>query len=169
MPSSGMLRRVALVRADVSEERGASIIRVTRIGEVRRLIVMAKVPRSAILVTLMIHALRSSETRFLQEPQGVISQRTTFFSLFCSLLNHISFVTLVPKYLNRVKFSKGSFGSPDMICPAVWCFRAVQHCCGRTVGAMLTTECSGSSTDRQRAESTGTQEELTEVDGNQIH
>jgi hypothetical protein len=28
-----MLRRVALVRTDVSEERSASIIRVTRIGE----------------------------------------------------------------------------------------------------------------------------------------
>jgi hypothetical protein len=33
MPSYGMLRRVALVRTDVSEELGASIIRVTRIGE----------------------------------------------------------------------------------------------------------------------------------------
>jgi hypothetical protein len=33
MPSSGMLRRVALVRTDVSEERSASITRVTRIGE----------------------------------------------------------------------------------------------------------------------------------------
>jgi hypothetical protein len=33
MPSSGMLRRVALVRTNVSEELSASIIRVTRIGE----------------------------------------------------------------------------------------------------------------------------------------
>jgi hypothetical protein len=33
MVSSGMLRRVALVRTDFSEERSASIIRVTRIGE----------------------------------------------------------------------------------------------------------------------------------------
>jgi hypothetical protein len=33
MPSSGMLRRVALVRTDVSEELRFSIIRVTRIGE----------------------------------------------------------------------------------------------------------------------------------------
>jgi hypothetical protein len=33
MSSSGMLRRVALVRTDVSEELRASIIRVTRIGE----------------------------------------------------------------------------------------------------------------------------------------
>jgi hypothetical protein len=33
MASSGMLRRVAIVRIDDSEERSASIIRVTRIGE----------------------------------------------------------------------------------------------------------------------------------------
>jgi hypothetical protein len=33
MASCGMLRHVALIRTDVSEERSASIIRVTRIGE----------------------------------------------------------------------------------------------------------------------------------------
>jgi hypothetical protein len=33
MASSGMLRRVALVRADVLEEPSASFIRVTRLGE----------------------------------------------------------------------------------------------------------------------------------------
>jgi hypothetical protein len=33
MPSSGMLRRVALVRTDDPEELSASIIRVTRIDE----------------------------------------------------------------------------------------------------------------------------------------
>jgi hypothetical protein len=33
MVSSGLLRRVALVRNDVSEEPGASFIRVTKIGE----------------------------------------------------------------------------------------------------------------------------------------
>jgi ribosomal protein S3AE len=33
MVSSGLLRRVALVRTDVSEETGASFIRVTKIGE----------------------------------------------------------------------------------------------------------------------------------------
>jgi hypothetical protein len=35
MPSSEMIRRVALVRTDVSEEFSVSIIRVTRIGEAR--------------------------------------------------------------------------------------------------------------------------------------
>jgi hypothetical protein len=73
MVSSGLLRRVALVRTDVSEEPGASFIRVTKIGElgttqaaitnvvrlvflrsVRRLLVAAcVVPSSPIFVTLM--------------------------------------------------------------------------------------------------------------------
>jgi hypothetical protein len=69
MPSSGMLRRVALVRTNVSEECSA-VIRATRIGEigttvflrsVRRLLVSANVPSSSILVTLMMVAIRSSE------------------------------------------------------------------------------------------------------------
>jgi hypothetical protein len=70
MPSSEILRRVALVRTDVSEELSASIIRVTRICElgtsVRRLLVMANVVLSLpILVTLMMEALSSSETSVL--------------------------------------------------------------------------------------------------------
>jgi hypothetical protein len=35
MVSSGMLRRLALVRTDFSEELSASFIRVTRLGELR--------------------------------------------------------------------------------------------------------------------------------------
>jgi hypothetical protein len=76
MASSGMLRRVALVSTDVSEELSASFIRVTRIDElgttlavtsnrctVRRLLVTASlVPSSPVLVTLMKKALSSSET-----------------------------------------------------------------------------------------------------------
>jgi hypothetical protein len=51
-----MLGHVALVRTDVSEERIASIIRATRIGELAkrcllRLLVTANVPSDSILVT----------------------------------------------------------------------------------------------------------------------
>jgi hypothetical protein len=52
MASSGMLRRVALVQTDVSEEPSVSIITVTRIGELG----------TKILVTLMMEAISSSET-----------------------------------------------------------------------------------------------------------
>jgi hypothetical protein len=84
MVSSGMLRRVALVRTDVSEELSASFIRVTRIVELgttlavtsnrrtlRRntkwlqLVTASVVPSSPILVTLMKEALRSFETPVL--------------------------------------------------------------------------------------------------------
>jgi hypothetical protein len=64
--SFGLLRRVALVRTDGSEEPGASFIRVTKIlgiRSVRRLLVAAcVVPRSRIFVTLMKEAPGSSET-----------------------------------------------------------------------------------------------------------
>jgi hypothetical protein len=39
MASSGMLRRVALVRTDISEEHSAYVIRVTKIGELGTLAV----------------------------------------------------------------------------------------------------------------------------------
>jgi hypothetical protein len=59
--SSGMLRRVALVSTDVSEELSASFIRVTRIGEFGTMLVTASVvPSSPILVTLMKEVLISS-------------------------------------------------------------------------------------------------------------
>jgi hypothetical protein len=90
MASSGMLRHVALVRTDVSEELRAYFIKVTRIGELRTtlavtskslpkeehyvkflrnmrwLLVRASVvPSSPILVILMKEALSSSETSVL--------------------------------------------------------------------------------------------------------
>jgi hypothetical protein len=83
MVFSGILRSVAFVRTDVSEELSASFIRVTRIGElgttlavtsnrrrsVRRLLVTVNVvPSSPILVTLMKEALSSSETSLLTRP-----------------------------------------------------------------------------------------------------
>jgi hypothetical protein len=61
-----MLRRVALVKNDVSEEPSASFIRMTRIGELGTTQAAASlVPSSAILVTLMKEALGSSETSVL--------------------------------------------------------------------------------------------------------
>jgi hypothetical protein len=72
MVSSGMLRRVALVRTDVSEELSASFIRETRICELGTLAVTSNrrtlritanvVPSSLILGTVIMDALRSSET-----------------------------------------------------------------------------------------------------------
>jgi hypothetical protein len=70
MLSSGMQRRVTLVTTVVWEERIASIIRVTRISERGRTLAVTSQPKHAskkcysspILVTLMVEAIRSSET-----------------------------------------------------------------------------------------------------------
>jgi hypothetical protein len=115
MVSYGMLRRVALVRTDVSEELSASFIRVTRIGElgtmlavtsnlflpcVRRLLVTASVfPSSPILVTLMKEGLSSYETSVLTRatrrniPEDTILRLNTMF--IASFTSTIS-VTLQP-------------------------------------------------------------------------
>jgi hypothetical protein len=103
MPSSEMLRRVALVRTDVSAKRITSIIKVTRIGELGTLAVTSNrstlrrvlqspattnnVSSSPIVVTLMMEAMRSDETsgcyksHFLQESHGVTSQKTAFLTV----------------------------------------------------------------------------------------
>jgi hypothetical protein len=66
MASSGMLRRMALVRTDLTEELSPSFIIVTRIGELGTTLVIASViPSSQILVTLMKEALSSSERSVL--------------------------------------------------------------------------------------------------------
>jgi hypothetical protein len=92
MPSSGMLRRVALVRTDVFEERSPSFIKVTRIGDLgttfavtsnrrtlRRITpVTANVRSSPILVTLMKEALSSFETSVLTRATRLTSQKTAF-------------------------------------------------------------------------------------------
>jgi hypothetical protein len=60
---AAMLRHVALVRTDVWEELSTSII--SNKACVHQLLVMANVPSSPILVTLMMEVLSSSETSVL--------------------------------------------------------------------------------------------------------
>jgi hypothetical protein len=79
MEFSGILRRVVLVRTDVSEELSAFL------RSVRRLLVTASVvPSSPFLVTLMREALSSSETS--EEPHGVTSQKTPIFIIIRSFI-----------------------------------------------------------------------------------
>jgi hypothetical protein len=106
MVSSGMLRRVALVRTDISEELIASFIRLVRIGElgktlavtsnrctlrrnlvffrsVRRLLVTASVVSSAlILVTLMKEAISSSESSVLTSATRRNTQEDIILDIF---------------------------------------------------------------------------------------
>jgi hypothetical protein len=73
MASSGMLRRVALVKTDVSEETSPSFIRVAGIGELGTTLAVTSNRRTlrrntkylVFLVTLLKEALSSSETSIL--------------------------------------------------------------------------------------------------------
>jgi hypothetical protein len=112
MPSSGILRRVIVVRTDVSDQRVASIIEVTRIGDlvtsliivflqsVPRLVVTANVPRSPILVTVMTESICCSE--------GVTTRKTAFirYVLWCG----INYTEL---YARRQTFSQHSLSDID--------------------------------------------------------
>jgi hypothetical protein len=77
MVSSGLLRRVALVRTDVSEEPGSSFIRATKIGELGT--TQAATPKR----------------RFLQEPHGVTTLKTPFFIVTAVKTSNLTFLTLV--------------------------------------------------------------------------
>jgi hypothetical protein len=81
MPSSGMLRRVALVGTGVSEERSATIIKVTIISSGLRVLGTANVPSAPIIVTQMMEALRSSETSVIKR----VTQRNTPFFILISV------------------------------------------------------------------------------------
>jgi hypothetical protein len=104
MSSSGILRRVDYVRTDVSEESIASIIWITRIGElgtmlavtsnssVLRLLVTVNVPSSPILITVKTETIRSSETSVLARakwrniPEDDILQREFLSAVYSTLL-----------------------------------------------------------------------------------
>jgi hypothetical protein len=98
MPSSRMWCRAGLVRADVSEEVIASIIRVTRISELRTTLTASSnisnvVPNARILFTVMMEEIRSPKKSVLTRAtrrhipeDGILqsSRRENFKSCICS-------------------------------------------------------------------------------------
>jgi hypothetical protein len=108
MASYGMLRRVALVRTDVSEELSASFIRVTRIGEVETPAVTSVVPSSPITVTLMKEALRFSETSVLT--------RATLRNIPEDAILHSHRRENLKSYINRVPSVKQSLQQNHKLC-----------------------------------------------------
>jgi hypothetical protein len=83
MSSSGILRRVALLRTDVSEERIASITRATAIGELEITLAVARnrstQPSSPVFLTLMMDTICSSESSVLTRPTWCNIQEGNIF------------------------------------------------------------------------------------------
>jgi hypothetical protein len=74
MVSSGLLRRVALIRTDVSEEPGATFI--GELGTTQAATSNRRTLRSVRQWWRQVPPKR----RFLQEPRGVTTQKTPFFT-----------------------------------------------------------------------------------------
>jgi hypothetical protein len=85
---------VALVRTDVSEEPGASFIRVTKIGELGTTQAATSNRRTLQLVLFLVHRFLSPwwrrqvppKRRFLQEPHGVTTQKTPLLRIPSTVL-----------------------------------------------------------------------------------
>jgi hypothetical protein len=94
MASSGMLRRVVLVRTDVSDELSASLIRVTRISELGTTLAVTSNRHTLRRNSLMKEALSSSETSVLTRatrrniPEDAILQFIYTYEYMYSKIKH---------------------------------------------------------------------------------
>jgi hypothetical protein len=88
MVSSGMLRRVALVRTDVSEAPRTSFIRVTRIGKLGITLAATSNRRMFRRNTLMKEAVGSSETSVLTRATRRNTPEDTILPIAFTLLDY---------------------------------------------------------------------------------
>jgi hypothetical protein len=95
MASSGMLRHVAFIRTDVSEELSASIFSDLRCSVPRLLVAACVVPSTPIFVTLMKEAPGSFETSVLTRATRRNNPEDTILNVYCvTILSLCSYIAL---------------------------------------------------------------------------
>jgi hypothetical protein len=121
------------LRADVSQECNASIIRVTRIGDLGTMLAVTSnrrtlrrntyvVPSSPILVILIMDRYVPPKRRFLQQLHGVTSQKTAFFIVTAVKTSHLTSVLDIVKGISGLVhvaaeiFSLGIVHIPLALC-----------------------------------------------------
>jgi hypothetical protein len=101
-----MLRRLAPVRADISEEFSTSIIKLTRIGELQTTLVTVNVvSSSSILINLMTEVLNSSETSVIT--RTILRNISEEGILYTHSREYLK--SYIPVILVAEKFLKGVF------------------------------------------------------------
>jgi hypothetical protein len=99
MSSSGMLRRVDLVRTDVSEERITSIM-VTRIGALGSTLAVTSNPKYAAKEYVL------PKRRFSEEPHGVTSHKPAFFKININLHTAELCISINQRYIQFSSLSQ---------------------------------------------------------------
>jgi hypothetical protein len=103
MASSGMLRRVALVRTDVSEELSASIIMVTRIGELgTTLATRRNIPEDTIL-----HSHRSENLKSYRVSQNTENITHVWWSIRIFRNSYMGLLSSLPE-VSKIVSETGS-------------------------------------------------------------
>jgi hypothetical protein len=146
MPSSGMLRRVALVSTEVSQEPSALVF----LRRVHRFLVTVNVVRSSLIfVTLIIEELGSSETPFITRTtlrnfpeDGILyihRRKNLKFNISLAVLQHPEqggLVTVVHTVRNTCISKMGKFDRKSLLATKVISvplfprpYNQIQYCC----------------------------------------
>jgi hypothetical protein len=130
MASSGMLRRVALVRTDASEELSVSISRVTRIGELGKLTVTNNRHTSQETPFFIVTAVKTSNLTRYEKFTCSLSSRSHCYDPIFVTISLFQFHSCNDSILNIPILSWHLSYSPTIVTKLLL---QIHHCHNRTI------------------------------------